>query len=271
MPHVRNTHPFSAVAALVLAAAALSACDIVVNTMEGGRAKAEQAWAKTYTLSGSGASIEIVNVNGTIAVETTDGNTLDVSARLVAHGATEEAAREFLKQVEIGEEVTAGGVRLQAKWPRDQRRRGVEITYTIKAPRSAKFALETVNGSVKVNGAVAGLKAETTNGSVEGRDLTGSVEATTTNGSVRIQMASLGAGGLSLETTNGSIDLKLPGDAKATVSARCVNGAISLVDLPFEKTSEASRKKLEGRVNGGGPSITAETVNGGVRIGRVVP
>jgi len=271
MPHVRNFHPISAATALVLAAAALSACDVMVNSMEGGHARAEQSWAKTYTLSGAGASVEIVNVNGTIAVETADGNTLDVSARLVARGATEDAAREFLKQIEIGEEVTTGGVRLQAKWPRDQRRRGVEITYTVKAPRSAKLTLETVNGSVKVNGAVAGLKAETTNGSVEGNGLTGGVGASTTNGSVKIQMASLGAEGLSLETTNGSIDLKLPGDAKATVSARCVNGAISLVDLPFEKTSEASRKKLEGRVNGGGASITAETVNGGIRIGRVVP
>jgi hypothetical protein len=270
MPHITRIRSLSGIAALVAAAATLAACDVVVNTMDGGRAQAEQSWAKTYPLSGDGASVEIANVNGGITVETVDGGTLDVSARLVARGATEAAAREFLKQIEIGEDVTAGHVRLQARIPRDQRRRGVEITYTVKAPRFAKLDLETVNGGLKITGATAGLRAETTNGSIDGREVTGGVKAATTNGTVKLQMAAVGTDGLSLETTNGSIDLRLPGDAKATVAARCVNGGISVTDLPFEKTSAGSRRKLDGRVNGGGAAVEIETVNGGIRIGRVI-
>jgi DUF4097 and DUF4098 domain-containing protein YvlB len=94
--------------------------------------------------------------------------------------------------------------------------------------------------------------------------------ATTTNGEIKVQMASVGGDGLVLETTNGSIDLKLPKDAKATLSARCVNGGIAVSDLPFERTGESSRRKLDGAINGGGPAVKLETVNGRIRVGGAV-
>jgi DUF4097 and DUF4098 domain-containing protein YvlB len=75
---------------------------------------------------------------------------------------------------------------------------------------------------------------------------------------------------VSLETTNGSIDLKLPGDAKGTLSARCVNGGIKVTDLPFEKSGEGSRRKLDGTINGGGAALRLETVNGSIRVGGIL-
>jgi DUF4097 and DUF4098 domain-containing protein YvlB len=268
MPHVRETRSIAGTAALVLAAAGMAACDVAVNTLHGGRAQAEQSWTRTYTLAGADTSVDIVNVSGTITVEAVDGNTLDVKAHISVRGSTEEEAQAALKQVEIGEEASAGRVRLEAKYPRELRRRGVEVTYTIRAPRSAKVSLQTVNGQISVGGLLAGVKAETTNGSVVGRGLGNTVAAMTTNGEIKIQMASLGGDGISLETTNGTIDLKLPGDAKGTVSARCVNGGISISDLPFEKVGEGSRRKLDGTINGGGSAVKLETVNGSIRVGK---
>jgi hypothetical protein len=46
-----------------------------------------------------------------------------------------------------------------------------------------------------------------------------------------------------------------------------VNGGIKVSDLNVEKT-ESSRRRLEGTLNGGGPAIKLETVNGGIRLGR---
>jgi DUF4097 and DUF4098 domain-containing protein YvlB len=82
-----------------------------------------------------------------------------------------------------------------------------------------------------------------------------------------VRLASLGGDGVTLETTNGGIDVKLPADAKATLSARCVNGGIKVADLPFEKSGEGSRRKLDGAINGGGPALRLETVNGSIRVG----
>jgi DUF4097 and DUF4098 domain-containing protein YvlB len=120
---------------------------------------------------------------------------------------------------------------------------------------------------VKVNGVLAGLKAEVTNGSIHGEGLANTVVATTTNGEIKVKMASMGGDGVTLETTNGSIDLRLPADAKATLAARCVNGGISVNDIPFEKSGEGSRRKLDGTINGGGPALRLETINGRIRVG----
>jgi hypothetical protein len=255
-------------AVILVAAASLSACDVMVNTMHGGREQAQQEWSRSYTLDASGAAVEIINVNGAITVEAAEGNTLEVKAVITARGATPEDAKKTLEKVEMAEDASASRVRLQAKYPRELGRKGIEVTYTIRAPKSVKLALETTNGRVQVDGAFAAVKAETTNGGVYGEGLGNSVAASTTNGEIKLKMAAVGGDGLSLETTNGSIDLKLPGDAKATVSARCVNGGISVADVPFEKSGEGSRRKLDGTINGGGAAVRLETVNGSIRVGR---
>ena len=266
MPHTQRTRLVARAAVVLVAAAGLAACDVMVNTMHGGRAQAQQTWARTYTLAGADAAVDIVNVSGTFDVEAVDGNSLEVKAVLTARGATEEDARTYLAKVEMVEQADASRVHIQAKYPRELGRHGIEVNYTVRAPRSAKVSIENVNGHVKVNGALAGLKAETTNGSVHGEGLGNTVVATTTNGEIKIRMASLGGDGVALETTNGGIDLKLPADAKATLSARCVNGGIKVADIPFEKSGEGSRRKLDGAINGGGAAVRLETVNGSIRV-----
>jgi hypothetical protein len=267
---MRHTHRIRFVAraaAVLVAAASLSACDVMVNTMHGGRERAQQTWTRTYTLSGADAAVELVNISGSFDVEAVDGDTLEIKAVLTARGATEDDARKALAKVEMVEEADASRVRLQAKYPRELGRQGIEIDYTIRAPRTARVSIENTNGNVKVAGVFAGLKAETTNGGVSGEGLGNTVVAATTNGEIKIRMASLGGEGVALETTNGGIDLRLPADAKATLSARCVNGGIRVTDIPFERSGEGSRRKLDGAINGGGAAVKLETVNGSIRVG----
>jgi len=79
-------------------------------------------------------------------------------------------------------------------------------------------------------------------------------------------VARFGTDPVSARTTNGGVVLMLPESAKADVSASCTNGGIVVSpDLTLSVT-EQSRRKLEGRLNGGGASIELQTTNGGVRI-----
>lgn len=270
MPHDRSLRAVARIVVLAAAAASLAACDIVVSTLEGGRAKAEQEWTRTYTLTGAGARIEVVNVNGTITVEASEGQAVEVKAVISARGATEEEAKETLKKVEIREEAGTSQVRLESKYPRELGRHGVNVNYTLRVPKSVRVAVETVNGTIHLSGVQAAVKAETTNGNIDGKDLSASVEAGTTNGSIKLQMTGLGGDGVKAETTNGSINLKLPEAVKATVSARCVNGGIAVSDLVFERIGEGSRRKLDGKINGGGAAVSLETVNGSIRVGRAL-
>ena len=71
---------------------------------------------------------------------------------------------------------------------------------------------------------------------------------------------------MKLECTNGGIKLRLPRDAKATISASITNGGISTSDLPIETSGEHNRRRLDGRLNGGGARIEIEGTNGGITL-----
>ncbi len=267
MSHVRTIRRLARTAAMALAVVSLAACDVVVNSMEGGKAKAVDQWTRQYTMP-AGSTIEVDNTNGRILVEGTDGTTFDVKAEISVRAGTDEAARDLLKQVEIREESASERVRLETKYPKGLGRSNVSVNYTLRVPRGAKVDVETVNGGIELTALGGLVQAETTNGGVKGRDLTGSVTVSSTNGGIDVAMAALTGDGVSCDTTNGGITLIVPGDAKGTISARVVNGGINVGDLAVEKT-ESSRRKLEGTLNGGGPAIKLETVNGGIHVKRL--
>jgi len=73
-------------------------------------------------------------------------------------------------------------------------------------------------------------------------------------------------GGVKAETVNGGVVVSVPRDAKADVRASVVNGGLSVGDLPVETIGAQSRRRLEGKLNGGGPRIVIGAVNGGVRL-----
>jgi hypothetical protein len=248
---------------LVVASAALTACDVVVTSLNA-KGKAEDTWSRTYPITANG-QVEIVNLNGGIDVVGGEGTQVEVVAERTARAATDDVAREFLKQVEIREEVNADRVRLETKVPSNPEGKRAEIRYRVKVPATVSVRVTDVNGAVEVTGIKGALKAETTNGGVRGRDLSGAVEATTTNGGIKLAFASLASGGIRAETTNGGVDVTIPASAKADVKLSCTNGGISVDGLKLEG-GESSRRRVEGRLNGGGPSVSLETVNGGIRF-----
>jgi DUF4097 and DUF4098 domain-containing protein YvlB len=251
-----------AVLALPLALV-LGGCDLSLGHLS---ARATDEWTHTYPLT-AGGEIRIVNTNGVIDVEGVDGSTVEVRAERIAKGATEAAAQELLPRIIIKEEAKPDRVSLET-----ERMSGVmigagfEVRYHVRAPKNALVNLTNTNGLVSVKGLAGKVVAHTTNGGVKGSGLSGGVEARTTNGGVTIDMASVGADPISLETTNGGVSLALPEKAKATVTASCTNGGISVGSLDNFEVSEKSRRRLEGKLNGGGTAVELHTTNGGVRL-----
>jgi DUF4097 and DUF4098 domain-containing protein YvlB len=110
------------------------------------------------------------------------------------------------------------------------------------------------------------VAAETTNGGVTTHDISGQLEASTTNGGLEIDLAKMPEGGVKLECTNGGISVRLPRDAKATIAASITNGGISTGDLPIETSGEESKRKLDAKMNGGGPRLEIDGTNGGIKL-----
>jgi hypothetical protein len=245
--------------------ASLSACDIVTADL---KAQETAEWRKSYTLQ-PGGRVDISNVNGKIDVEPSTGNSVEVVALKSARGASPEAARQALERIEIIEAASPSAVRIETKIQRASgmfSHGGVEVRYTVKVPASVDARFTTVNGGIELMGLSGRIKAETTNGGIRAREIGGPIEASTTNGGVDVELTRVVEPGVKLECTNGGLKLRLPADAKATFSASVTNGGIETEGLSLENT-ETSRRRLEARLNGGGPNIRIEGTNGGIRIG----
>jgi DUF4097 and DUF4098 domain-containing protein YvlB len=251
-------------AVVVVSATAAAGCDLVTADF---KSKETAQWHKTYELQ-PGGRIEIQNVNGRIDVEPAQGNTVDVTAEKTARGATPEAAKQALQRIEIVEDASPSSVKIETKVQRSGGifdHSGGEVRYTVRVPAGAEVRFSTVNGGIELAGLSGRIQAETTNGGIKARDVSGQIDASTTNGGVEVELARISDGGAKLGCTNGGIKLRLPADVKADISASIVNGGITTNGLQLE-TTESTRRRLEARLNGGGPRIALEGTNGGIRI-----
>ena len=250
-------------AAIVPLAIALSSCDISVGHLTG---RATEEWTHTYPLTRGGV-VRIGNTNGTIDVEGVDGSNVEIRAEKIAKAATDTGARELLPRITIKEEIAPDRVTIETeKWSGLMLGAGYEVLYHVRAPKNATIDVTTTNGRISVAGVAGRVVAHTTNGGVTARALTGGVDARSTNGGVSVDMASLGSAPVSLRTTNGGVALMLPDDAKASVSASWTNGGMNLAPGLKVEVTEQSRRKFEGRMNGGGTAIDLHTTNGGIRL-----
>jgi hypothetical protein len=244
---------------------ASAGCDIAMADF---KEQQSSRWTKTYELQ-PGGRFELANVNGKIDVQPSSGNTIEVVAEKTSKAASVEAAKQALERVEIVESVSGGNIRIETRTPRGSGVFGhanTQVRYTVKLPAGADVKLTTVNGGIELTGLTGRLELEATNGGIKATGVSGQVDATTTNGGVEVELASVPANGIKLGCTNGGITLRLPNDAKASISARITNGGIDTGGLQLDTIGESSRRRLEGRLNGGGPRLELEGTNGGIRL-----
>ena len=266
----------------LLMAAALSgaACDIQAGenghfSVDLASGKATDTWSRTYTVQ-PGGRFELINVNGRITAEPTDGKEVMVEGRRTAKARSDDAAKEMLSKMEMREEVGGSTVRVEAR-PPQLRGWGHHIEWTVKVPKGLIVDLRTTNGDVHLNGLSGEIHAKTTNGGVKGSNLViDSLEASVVNGRVDIELGAPldAADTVELNTVNGGVTFAMPSESKATILARAVNGGVRVSDeLKVEREEESnereSRRRFSGTLNGGGARVNVSTTNGGVRISRV--
>ena len=264
--YIRRGRPSAAIFMLPLFLIAASGCDLAFKDF---RASQTADWQKTYELT-PGGHVEVANVSGRIQVQPSTGNRVEVFARKIGKAATQEAARQALERVEIEESVSPSSIRIGTKLQRTSNWFGggnVEVDYTVRVPAGADVKFSTVNGAVDITGLTGQVTAENVNGGIKLIDVAGGIKASTVNGGVVAELTRISDSGVRLECTNGAIKLLLPRDTKANLSARVMNGGIHTSGLDIESSGESSSRRLEGRLNGGGPKIDLEGTNGGISIG----
>ncbi|HET9794155.1 MAG TPA: DUF4097 family beta strand repeat-containing protein [Thermoanaerobaculia bacterium] len=246
----------NAIRRTALAAALLAA-------FAGAAGAATETFEKAYSLEGVDR-VRVENVNGRLDLTAWDRNYVRVTA--VKSGTPSALENTVIRVTQPGSEIRVETVALHRPHLFSflfGSHRLAKVEYQILLPAATPVRLETVNGSVHVQGRRAETRAETVNGSIDLRGITGVLHAETVNG--RIALTRDDSDDTSLETVNGSIEAELPGTASFRYRLSAVNGSMEV----GERRSRAHAigiKSFEGDVNGGKSLVKAGTVNGSIRI-----
>jgi hypothetical protein len=267
-----QTRPFAPVALLLALAA--TACDIKVGekggfSIEPTQGKANDEWVRSYTLA-KGGRLEIVNTYGNIDGFPAKGEAVEVTAERELRLGNPEIAQQELTKVMMIEEVAPDRVRVQSptglgvpEGPLHGATLGVN--YKVGIPPGLIVLLKTEHGNIRVENIQGQLTTTTTNGGLTLKGVSGPLDAQTVNGGVVATLIAV-TGDVRLSAVNGGVRLGMPQTADAEIEATAVNGGVNLDDGLGVVTTQKERQRVVGRLNKGGPKITAQVVNGGVRV-----
>jgi DUF4097 and DUF4098 domain-containing protein YvlB len=230
---------------------------------------------KTYDFQGDEVSVR--TVNGKIFIESWRNDAVEVNAEIKVRASSKNLARDYLENIEIVVRERGDALIIKVEQPRERGggfmdwvfsggKPNVTVNFWIKTPEEVDIEASSVNGSVEAVGIVGYTSIHTTNGKVIAEEIEGPVQASTTNGSIFVDIQTNDIDDdIDLHTVNGSIKLIVDQDIEADVDISTVNGSIS-TDFPLEVTGKWGPKKVRGEINGGGPLIKLETVNGSISI-----
>lgn len=213
-------------------------------------------------LATSGGNIETKTVSGTLEATTSGGN---IQVGNVGNS---------LKAKTAGGNIAIGGVN------------GEVLAETsggnIEAGKvSSNATLQTSGGDISLRGARGVALAKTAGGNLRLEGISGSVQAKTAGGNVLVELVPSGTGKSWLVTAGGEVKLYVPESAKASVEARLrIEGGwesqIKKYDIrsdfqpeSYEKDQGKREIRATYKLNGGGESISLETVNGNIEIRRL--
>ena len=242
----------------ILAASLLASAAVVADVTD------EETF--TYTLE-SGGRLSLENVNGSISIVGGSGDQVEITAFKRADN------QEALDGIEILIDATPSRISIDTDLPESRGwwggdNNGARVSYELSVPANTELdGISSVNGGIDISGVFGAIKAETVNGSIDVEDASSDLRAETVNGGIDVRFSSVtGDQRIDADTVNGKISLTLPANADASVSVDTVNGGINGGDFDLEVEKGFVGKSMEGDIGGGSARITANTVNGGVKI-----
>jgi len=208
--------------------------------------------------------IDLSGINGRVVLEPSPDATIHMTAQMEL-GASLPAADDE-KLIKIRQEgstlfIEDEGGPQQSGFLSFLKHDSVKIDFTLKVPMNLALELQTVNGSIRVEGVGSQLQVTSVNGKIEARSPAHEIEAETVNGSVRIEYMSEFRGG-KFNTVNGSINVSVPANTSIDADVNQLNGSFQS-NIPVIVEGD-SVKSADGGVNRF--PLDVSTVNGSVTL-----
>ena len=259
----------------------------------GGAHAADKTFDRTFTVSPGGTLIVDAD---SASVRVTGGNSNQVVVHMLAKASDDDLASLKLDAVQQGNEVTVTLKREKKgwfnSWRGDQR---IEVT----VPQRFVVNVKTGGGSIDLSGTTGTASLNTSGGDITAKNITGNVNADTSGGSIvmdtirgdvdgdtsggdvkllqidgkmrgntsggDVQVSLVGANrGITASTSGGSIRLTLPRSTSGNFEAKTSGGQFTS-DMAVTTTS-FQEGHVKGTLNGGGPSIDANTSGGDISL-----
>ena len=238
----------------------------VINGQTTSGADVTEEIRKNYELSAD-AKVEVSGINGPVTVETADIKTADVL--VVRTGATQEV----LNRRKVTVEATATSLRIHGD-KSDTSLIGrifgssPSERVTLRLPRAVSLVARGINGPVVVGEITGAVEAHGINGRVQIAQASGTAQFNGVNGNIVVGLRQLGSQGIELNGINGNIELKFDSAVNASLKAHGMNGTVSS-DLPNVVVDKASRGNYTAQIGNGGSKISANGINGNIRLTRI--
>jgi DUF4097 and DUF4098 domain-containing protein YvlB len=220
---------------------------------------------QTYQLS-PGARVELSNINGSIDIETAEGNSAELRITSYSHSPNP-------RKLNVEQTASSLSVRGETRRAGDASGDGMNFDNTsyriqLKLPRRVSLTVSGVSDSVRVGEIEGAIRLSNVSGSVGVAQAAGSAEVSQVSGSVTLNMSRLGAGGVRVEQVSGKVNLRFMGDVNADLQTRGIKGKVYVELANVAVEGEMNRADFRAKVGTGGTPINISDVTGSVRLSR---
>jgi DUF4097 and DUF4098 domain-containing protein YvlB len=218
---------------------------------------------KSYELS-PGARVEVAGINGAVTIETSDNKTAEVYIERTGD------SQEALNRRKIVIESTPSSLTI-----RGEKGDGSFLSrifgsspserVTLRLPRQVSLAAKGVNGAVVVGEIEGPVEVHGINGKVQIAQASGSAEFTGINGNISVGLKQLDKEGIDISGINGNIELRLGEGVNADLETHGMNGNVTS-EIPNVVVDKSKRGNYSAQIGRGGNSISANGINGNIRL-----
>lgn len=223
-----------------------------------------------------GQVLGVSNIDGTVTIRRASGNTAEVSVTKVVKRGNGDLVQAIMETTNDGIKVCTVYLsrpdekRTSCDHQGNNGRRNeplsVEMTYEVRLPSGVRLRAATVDGDINASGVDTPANITTVDGDVSYEGVMPEHLATV-DGDVSLDVGSDFESSSSIATVDGNITIKLPAAARFEVRANTVDGKLSN-DFGIPVNGKWGIHRMEGSVNGGGPTLKLRTVDGDISLSK---
>ncbi len=256
------------------------------------RLQEKETIRKSFNLTAAHKTLDVDNIFGSIDVVGGQGDQVQLVVNKTIYAESKERMEAAKKEVTLDVTEQPDLLKLYVNGPfRCNRQDGcdgrhgdrgytVEMDFQLQVPRNIEVKLKTVNsGHVNVRDVIGNFSIHNVNGGIELSDVAGSGIAKTVNGGVKATFRENPREKSDFSTINGNIEMYFVHGLAADFRFKTMNGRVysdfemtSLPAHPANVERQSGRfvfrsdRYTGGRIGNGGPEITAENLNGEIRV-----